>query len=197
MNTFKLLFVLCTLFTTSLVTGQAKINPAIQTSLDAFIKYSNEKNWDKAFDLLYPKLFNRVPKQDLVDLMVGMEKDGMSLGMKNTRITSTSVPVTEGNETFVRVEYDADMDVNLASGGIYDHPKAVQAMDQQFKTTYGESNVKWSEDQKAYQIKAHKAMMAINTGNDTWKLVEINMDQPELMEYLFSPTIMDALVRVE
>jgi len=197
MNTFKLLFVLCAFFTTSLVTGQANINPAIKTSLDAYIKYSNEKNWDKAFDLLYPKLFTRVPKQDLVDLMVGMEKDGMSLGMKNTRITSTSVPVSEGTETFVRVEYDADMDVILAAGSSYDHPKPVMSMEQQFKATYGDSNVKWSEDQKTYQIKAHKAMMAINTGDDKWKLVEINMDQPELMEYLFSPSIMDALVRVE
>jgi hypothetical protein len=196
MNTIKLLFVLCSFLTTSMVNSQANVNPAIQTTLDAFIKYSNEKEWDKAFDLLYPKLFNRVPKQDLVDLMVGMQKDGMSLWMKNTRITSTSVPVEEGNETFVRVEYEADMDVHLAEGGIYDHPKSIMAMDQQFKTTYGESNVKWNEAQKNYQIKARKAIMAINTSN-TWKLVEINMDQPELMEYLFSPSIMDALVRIE
>ena len=197
MNTFKLLFIFCAFFTTSMVNGQAKINTSIQSTLDEFIKYSNEKDWDKAFSLLYPKLFNRVPKQELVNLMVGMEKDGMALGMKNTRITSTSVPMEEGNETFIRVEYDADMDVNLAAGGIYDHPKSIQAMDEQFKATYGGSNVKWNAEQKTYQIKAHKAMMAIQMADKNWKLVEINMDQPDLMEYLFSPTIMDALVRVE
>ena len=197
MNTFKLLFILCAFFATSMVNGQAKINPGIQTTLDDFIKYSNQKDWDKAFNMLYPKLFNRVPKQELVNLMVGMEKDGMALGMRNTRITSTSVPMEEGNETFIRVEYDADMDVNLAAGGIYDHPKAIQAMDEQFKATYGGNNVKWNAEQKTYQIKAHKAMMAIQMADKSWKLVEINMDQPELMEYLFSPTIMEALVRVE
>jgi hypothetical protein len=197
MNTFKLLFILCSFFASTMVNAQAKINPDIQSTLDAFIKYSNQKDWDKAFDLLYPKLFNRLSKQELVNLMVATEKDGMSIGMKNTRITSTSVPVVEGNETFIRVEYDADMDVNLAAGGIYDHPKSIQAMDEQFKASYGGTNVKWNADQKTYQIKAHKAMMAIHTADKSWKLVEINMDQPELMEYLFSPTVMEALVRVE
>jgi hypothetical protein len=197
MNAIKLFFVLCAFLTSPMLRGQASINPAIQSTLETFIAASNQEDWDKAFDLLYPKLFNRVPKQDLVDLMVGMEKDGMKLAMKNTRITSTSVPVEEGNETFVRVEYDADMEVYLTTGGIYDHPKSIMAMDQQFRSTYGESNVKWYEARKTYLIKAHKAMMAINIGNNTWKLVEINMDQPELMEYLFSPSIMDALVRIE
>jgi hypothetical protein len=197
MNTIRFAFILCVFFTTSMVKGQAVINPAIQSTLDAFIDHSNKKEWDKAFDLLYPKLFNRVPKQELVDLMLGMEADGLSLNMKNTRITSTSVPVEEGNETFVRVEYTSEMDVDITANGIYDYPKAVQAIDEQFKSTYGTSNVKWKAEERSFDVMAHKAMMAIKTGNESWKLVEINMDQPELMEYLFSPTIMDALVRVE
>lgn len=197
MNAFKLLFVLTALFFTTASNGQASINPSIQTSLDAFIDYSNKKDWDKAFDFLYPKLFTKVPKQDLVDIMTSMEEDGMALIMKNTRITSTSVPVEEGNETFVRVEYEGDMEVEVKPSGIYDHPKAIMAMEQEFKTTYGANNVKWDDNGKEFKIQARKAIMAIETGKDTWKLVEINMDQPELMEYLFSPSIMDALVRIE
>ncbi len=197
MNAIKFFFILIAVLFTSALKSQAVINPDIKSSLDAFIDYSNQQNWDKAFGLLYPKLFNKVPKQDLVDLMVGMESDGLSLKMSNTRITSTSVPVEEGNETFVRVEYESDMDVVVETGGIYDHPKAILAMEQQFNGTYGDSNVRWSEDSKKYQVIANKAMMAIKTGNESWKLVEINMDQPALMEYLFSPSIMAALVRIE
>lgn len=197
MNAIKFFFVLsAVLFTTSLK-SQAVVNPDIKSSLDAFINYSNQQDWDKAFGLLYPKLFEKVPKQDLVDLMVGMRSDGLSLKMTNTRITSTSVPVEEGNETFVRVEYEADMDVVIEEAGIYDHPKAIHAMQEQFQMTYGDSNVRWDEDAKKYQVGARKAMMAIKTGNESWKLVEINMDQPALMEYLFPPRIMDALVRLE
>lgn len=197
MNTVKFSFFFAALVITTSLSGQAVINPGIQSSLNAFIEYSNKKEWDKAFEYLYPKLYNKVPKQDLVDLMAGMEADGMALNMSNVRITSTSVPVEEGNETFVRVEYTADMTVDIKAGGIYDYPKSAMAIEQQFQATYGEKNVKYDGDNKSYKILAKKAMMAIQGPDQSWKLVEINMDQPELMEYLFSPTIMDALVRVE
>lgn len=197
MNTIKIFFILSAVLFTSALNGQAVVNPAIQNTLDAFIDYSNKQDWDKAFDMLYPKLFSKVSKQELVDLMAGPESKDMSLQMKNTRITSTSVPVKEGNETFVRVEYESDMEVSIVASGVYDAPKAIQAMDQQFKTIYGQNNVKWDEGNKQYKIKANKAMMFINTGSDIWKLVEINMEQPQLMESLFSPAIMDALVRLE
>ena len=196
MKTISFFFILSAVLFTSAVSGQAVVNPAIKNTLDAFIDYSNKQDWDKAFDMLYPKLFTKVSKQELVDLMGGQGSEGLNLQMKNTRITSTSVPVEEGNETFVRVEYESDMEVNIVAGGDYDAPKAIQAMDEQFKATYGKNNVKWNEGTKQYQIKANKAMMFINTGSDVWKLVEINMDQPQLMESLFSPAIMDALVRL-
>jgi hypothetical protein len=197
MNTIKIFFILSAVLFTSVVKGQATINPAIKASLDAFIEHSNKKEWDKAFDMLYPKLFTKVPKQELVDLMAGMEADGMSINMQNTRITSTSVPVEEGNETFVRVEYVADLQVDIKPQGIYDYPKSISAIDEEFRKTYGGSNVKWVADNKQFKIIARKAMMAIETEKGNWKLVEINMDQPELMEYLFSPSIMEALVRLE
>lgn len=197
MNTIKFFFLFSAVLFTSALNGQASVNPAIKNSLDAFIEYSNQEDWDKAFDMLYPKLFTKVSKQELVDLMAGPGSEGLNLQMKNARITSTSVPVEEGNEKFVRVEYEADMEVTIVPAGDYDAPKAIQSMDQQFKTIYGQNNVKWDAGKKQYTVRANKAMMFINSGSDVWKLVEINMDQPELMESLFSPAIMDALVRLE
>lgn len=197
MNTIKFFFILSAVLFTSAITGQAVVNPAIKNTLDAYIDYSNKQDWDKAFDMLYPKLFTKVSKQELINMVGGAGSEGLNLLMKNTRITSTSVPVEEGNETFVRVEYESDMEVSIVAGGDYDAPKAIQAMDEQFKNTYGKNNVKWEEGTKQYKIKANKAMMFINTGSEVWKLVEINMDQPELMNSLFSPAIMDALVSIE
>lgn len=197
MNSIKFFFILSSVLFAPSLRGQATINPAIQTTLDAFIEYSNQQDWDKAFDLLYPKLFTKVAKQDLIDVMMGMEADGMTLHMTRPRITSTSVPVTEGNETFVRVEYDANMDVNIKTGGMYDYQKAIMSITEQFQATYGASNVKWNADYKRFEIAAHKAMMAVQTGTGAWKLVEINMDQPDLMAYLFSPSVMETLVRIQ
>src|SRR5690349_81460 len=85
------------------LSAQVKINPEIQKKVTAFIELSNQKKWNEAFDLLYPKLFTHVPKQDLVDMMNGMEQDGMSLQRGNIKLLSASVPFEEANESFVRL----------------------------------------------------------------------------------------------
>ncbi len=192
----KLFFFLSAIFFSACVTAQVKVNPEIQKKFDAYIELSNQKKWDQAFDLMYPKLFLMVPKQELVDLMTSMEADGLSLKMNNVKIASSSAPFKEGSETFVRLEYSADLHVVVAVNGLYSSAKSIQAMQDQFESTYGEKNVKWDEAGKKFDILAHKAMMAVNT-NDQWYLVEINTDQKELMEYLFSETVRNALVRSE
>jgi len=196
MITRNIILSFCFFISTASVVGQVPVDPAIKSKFDAFIEYSNSKQWDKAFDLIYPKLFTRVPKQDMVAMMQQMEV-GMSLQMVNTRITSSSSPVKEGDETFVRLSYESDMVFTIDKGGVYDDPKAIQAIGDQFKSSFGPRSVKWDSESKIYTIHAVKDMMAVNPGNGDWKLVEINLEQPELMEFLFSPTIMDELVRVE
>ena len=198
MNVKKFFFLFSAVLFSFALKGQASVNPAIQAKLDEFIQLSNNQEWDKAFDLLYPKLFTKVPKQDLVDIMVGMESDGLMLNMTNTKITSTSVPVQVGDETFVKVTYTADLRVSIRPNGLYDAQKSMLAIEEQFQKTYGVENVKLDMDRKQYQIKASKSMMAIKTGNvEDWKLVEINMDQPDLMTSLFPATVMETLVRTQ
>ena len=170
---------------------------AIQKSLDDFIRYSNEQKWDQAFDLMYPKLFTSVPKEDLVDLMTEMAKDGMTLEMHNTRIASMTDPIQEGQEFFVRVEYTADILVKIKTGSPYDVSTTIQMIEEQFKNIYGEQNVKWHPDSKEFKIEAQKAMLAIDDGRNEWKLIEINTDQLLLMQDLFPAAIMEKLVKVE
>ena len=196
MITRNFILILCFFASTAAVVGQVKVDPAIQSKFDAFIDYSNSKQWDKAFDLIYPKLFTRVPKQDMVNMMKQMEV-GMSLQMQNTKITSSSLPVQDGDETFVKLSYVSDMVFTIEKGGMYDEPKYIQSIGDQFKSSYGPRSVQWDADAKIYRIHATKDMMAINPGNGDWKLVEINLEQLELMEFLFSQKIMDELVRAE
>lgn len=195
MMNIKLFFVLTSLLLSVSMQAQEAVNPEIQKKVDAFIEFSNQKKWDQAFDLMYPKLFLKVPKQDLVDLMTGMDADGLSLHRTNLKLRSSTVPFYEGDETFVRLEYTADLGVQVASGSIYDDTKPIMGMTEQFERTYGETNVKYDPAAKKYDIRANISMMAIKSQNQ-WYLVEINTDQKELMEYLFSDNVMNALVRL-
>ncbi|MEP6794838.1 MAG: hypothetical protein ABJB16_10965 [Saprospiraceae bacterium] len=178
------------------LTAQIKVNADIQKQFDSFVELSNQKKWDQAFDLMYPKLFTQVPKQDLVDLMTSMDQDGLSFTRSNIKFKSTAEPVVEGNETFVKIDYTADLTVKIAEGSIYDAPKAISGMTEQFQTSYGKGNVKWDDAGKAYTILVTISMIAIHSTNQ-WYLIEINKDQMGLMESLFPAPVMDALVRTE
>lgn len=166
------------------LTAQVKINPEIQKKVNAFIELSNQKSGMKHSIYCIRSSFTHVPKQDLIDLMTGMEQDGMSLQRGNIKLLSASTPFEEGNESFVRLEYTGDLIVQIAPASLYDAPKSLQGMLQQFETSYGIDNVAWDPATKKYTIKANIAMMAIHSGNE-WYLIEINAEQKELMEFLF------------
>ena len=128
-------------------------------------------------------------------MMTSMDQDGLALKMNNIKIESTTVPIVEGEETFVKLGYTADLTVVVAENGLYSAPKAIQGMTEQFQTAYGKSNVKYDDANKTFHILARKSIMAIQNNNQ-WYLLEINTDQMELMESLFSPSIINALVRI-
>ena len=181
-------------FAVSGTMAQQSHNADIQQKFDAFIGYSNNGEWDKVFDVSYPKLFNSVPKEQLVAMMKESEQ-GLSIQRANTRIVSMQGPIQDGDQSFVRVNYTSDMTVKITPKGIYDDMKPTMAIDQQFKATYGAENVNWDEKNKTFTIKASGAMMAVKGPGTDWTLAEINTDQMAVMEYLFSPAIMSSLVR--
>ena len=183
-------------FGKTLLSAQVAVDPAIQVRFDSFIHYSNLGQWDKAFNLVYPKLFSQVPKVEMVQMMREMGQ-GLDIKMENTKITDASAPVKEGTETFVRISYTSTLIMKIEKDGPYDAPKPIQAIGDQLKSTYGGRSVQWDADQKQYNIMATKNMMAIKSDEGAWYLVEINMEQPTLMESLFSANIMDQLVRTE
>lgn len=191
----KLIFAIAALLFSASVVAQGNGNPEIQKKVDAFIELSNQKKWDQAFDLMYPKLFTQVSKQDLIDVMTGMDQDGLTLQRNNIKLTSSSAPFYEGAETFVRLGYSADLIVQIAEGSLYDAPKSIQAMTEQFQASYGNENVTWKEESKKFTILANISMMAIKS-DQQWYLIEINDDQKELMGFLFSDSVMKALVRL-
>lgn len=196
MNTIKFLFTLATVLLTLSSEAQITGNPDIQKRLDAFIEVTNQQKYNEMCDLMYPKLFTYIGKQELVDMAM-VDNKGLSQTLTNRRITSFSTPFEEGNEKFVRLTYTTEIVVDIAKGGLYDSHKASLGMLEQFRTSYGEQNVKFNPDERRFTILADKAMMAIQQDGKEWYLIEINTNQMDLMKALFSDAVLDALVRVE
>ena len=177
--------------------AQVNNNLDIQKRLDAFVELTNQKKYDEAFNYMYPKMFKEVSKQDLINVMSSANSDGLSLQVLNRKITSYSTPFQEGDETFVKVGFTADMEIDVVEGGMYDHPKPCTAMKQQFESIYGEKNVHWNEMEKKFTIKVDKQMMAVKQNQGDWFFVEVNKDQMDLMKSLFSEAVIKSVVMAD
>lgn len=194
MNTLKTVVTAFLLIVGLNAYSQNSVDPAIEAKLDAMIELTNQQKYDQVFDLMYPKLFGYVSKQDLIDLMSSMNQDGLALRISERKINAISVPFQDGDETFVRVDYSAKMEVLMTEGSMYDSPKAAQAMLQQFQDMHGESNVVWDLEEKKYTISADRTIIAVKQeGAADWYLVEVS-DQKELMDSLFSEAVLQQLV---
>jgi len=170
--------------------------PAIQARIDTFIARTNAADWNAAFQMIYPKLFTYVPRQDLVDMMDEMGRDGLGIRMDNVRIRTLSLPIESGEEAFVRAEYVGDMTVHIDRDGKYGPEAVIDLLEDQFAATYGKENVSWDSQASVFRIRAEKAMIAVRGSADAeWMLVEINPDEPELMAFLFPPEVIRQLVR--
>ena len=90
MNTIRLFSFFIVMLLAVTAKAQLTSNPDIQKRLDAFIDLTNQKKYSEAFDLMYPKMFNQVNKQELVDMMTSMNNDGLGVTINNRRITSFS-----------------------------------------------------------------------------------------------------------
>lgn len=183
-----------TCLTSISLTGQIQAHQEIQKRLDTYIDLTNRKDYSAAFDIMYPKMFSVVNKQDLIDMMNSATMDGLSFALSNRNVSSYSSPFKEGNETFVRIEYSADMAIKITEKGMYDSDIAAQAMLEGFKQTYGASSVNYDPTTKIYTINASKSMMAIQEEGKDWYLIEINPDQMDLMKSLFSESVISKMV---
>ena len=93
MSTLKSLLTVAAAILVLSAEAQMSGNDAIAAKLDQFISLTNKKQYSEAFDLMYPKLYTKVNKQELVDMMNSMESEGLSLSISNKQITSYSPPL--------------------------------------------------------------------------------------------------------
>jgi hypothetical protein len=196
MNTKGFLLSLGLLFGLSAASSAQDLQVALKQKLEHYVDLSNKGEWEQLFDQTYPKLYTNVSKAELVAMMK-QNQEGMDLQSSNLNIRSVSAPIEEGNETFVRIDYEADLTVKIKPGGVFDDPKPIMGLEQQFKDSYGDRNVRYNSDTREFSIRSHSAMMAIREGNGEWRFAEINTKQPKVMEFLFSPSIREALVNLE
>lgn len=170
---------------------------AIQQRLDAYFRATEEKDWTKVVDMVYPKLFSLVKKEDLVQLFADMEGNGMVFQMKDFKVNAISEATTHEGERYALVDYTAGMNIRFTSAA-YQDSSMVSQLQSSFAATYGEENIHYNKTDNSFDIQAKKAMFAITPeGSGDWTFMENNPGQEGLLGALIPKAVRSKLGATE
>lgn len=162
---------------------------AITSKLEQFFQATQEKDWDQVLDLTYPKLYELVPREQMLEVFQSMESQGMGIEMNNMKIHKIYGAEDYENETFTAVDYSMQLKLILHGDDFDDD--TLDFMKTSFETTYGAEKISLDRDNKTFVINADKTLFAIaNIGELDWHFIEKNAEQTMILEKLIPEEVM-------
>lgn len=144
----------------------------IQETLDIYFQANLNKDYDKILDMIYPRLFEIVSKEEMLGLFKQMESEGIDYSIKGAETTSISNRVVHNGEQYALVKYVLDIGIRF-TGEEYNAPQVRSMMLGTFKAQYGQDRVQLDESTNTFWIKADNEMYAIApAGGKEWKFLE-------------------------
>ncbi len=167
----KIVLFLSIILCARVISAQQNLQKYFSTELVKYTTAFNKKDWDKVADMMYPKVFSRISKENLITIAEGMDNMGISMKTNFKRITKVSKIVNYGNEKFCKISYFGIIKVKLS----FLMSQTYTMWQDQFTKEFGKENVSYNEDNSTFTIKANRAMIAVSPKTPTnWKYLDID-----------------------
>ena len=178
---------------------QAQDGPrqAIEQRLDTYFEATKAKDWEQAVNLLYPKLFNLVPKEDMIQMFRDMEGNGIAFEMKTFELSQISDTIIYEGEAFALVNYTAMMSISFTSEA-YKEASFAESIRQNYASSYGAENVVYHAENNSFDIRTEKALFAIAPlGSDAWAFMESEPGQKSLLSSMIPEAVQEKFLGKE
>ena len=163
----------------------------IMEVLDVYFQANVDKDYDTILDMIYPRLFEIVSKEEMKQLFTQMEAEGINYQVKGAEISSISNLVLHEGQQFALVKYILQIGLEF-KGEQYASAEVQQMLMGTFKAQYGEDNVKLEEG--AYWINAKNEMFAIAPASSKdWKFMEKKTGMEQLVNDFIPAEVQEKL----
>ncbi len=170
----------------SVAYGQTDSTAAAQQingRLKVYFQANEEKDFDTILDMVYPKLFDMVPREMVKEQFAAMKGQGMDFRIYDMGVDSLSAPFVHESEQFVEVGYSHRMDMVMTDSS---SQAAAPTMLGLFQAQYGEDKVTYDESAYTFRIQLAKTMLAIAPiDSRKWMFIDFQRDKPALLSMLF------------
>ncbi|RZS99128.1 hypothetical protein [Aquimarina brevivitae] len=172
-----------------------QVNTALKAQFSkdvtAYFKAFNNRDWQAVTDMIYPKLFDLVTKEQLTATLDQMETMGMNMTIDIIAIDNISAAVQQKGSTYYRVYYDGKITIQLSG----DMLSSKDQLQQNFESLYGASNVSYDDGTTTFKIMANNSVIAIKKEKQKdWKYIEFNQQQEALLRELLTEEVFAKLI---
>lgn len=181
----------CFLFLNSgWLSGQSAIDDSVTERLNQYFQATEAQDWDGVIDLLYPRLFELAPKEDMRQTLADMNGNGISLEMSGFEIKRISAPLEHEEERFAKVDYSGKMRIKFTSEA-YQTPEMVGALTDNFNASYGPGQVRYEIETGIFHISVNKSMYAIaQSGTTEWYFIDTE-GEAGMMEQIIPAAVLE------
>ena len=176
-NTILILFSLITILVSC--RSDKPLNKRFQKDIEKYTKAYNSRDWEKVILMIYPKLFDILPKQQMILYFMLSESIGPRTVPEFDRIDSISDIIVSGDEKYCRIFYDGIIRYSITGDLI---SKNMDQLKKSYLDKYAAKNVQFNERRHLIKIHVDKSMIAISNNNkNDWKYVEYAGNMKEML----------------
>jgi len=169
----------------------------IKTAFDGYFATLKSKDNTAAMDYIYPKLFDMVPKQMMIELMDQMYADTtMEIWFDNPQLQDISEIVKVEDGRYALVSYSFQMYIKLLEVDETEgEEESVIAMTHSmYNQMFGVENVKLLEGENTFSIFTENKLISINDElTEGWKFLEKNETMAPLLQQILPAEVLEKL----
>ena len=152
------------------------LNRLFQRDLDTYTMAMNEKRWDDALNMMYPEIFEYAPKEDMVNIFISMEENGMVIQTTDISVKNISQIITFNGLNYCKLDYQGHLNIDISGEML----TSIDFLKENFNREFGAENVNYNNN--AFSIDATRSMIAISEANtQNWKYLEFNPQSMQLI----------------
>ena len=176
------------------VIGNAQEDTSLVNRLNAMLSFTQAKDLDKVMDYTYPKLFTIVPKETMIATMkIAFDSEVFIIELDSIKILKI-FPIFKINDTsYVKVRHTMLMKMKYTEPYDSTQKEQKEYMVSFMSKKYGEGNVRFDPVANSVNIFMTPDIVGIKDRTSKWTFVNLNEDNPQMLNMLFGKQVLDKL----
>ena len=170
--------------------AQAPNKALLEQNAQKMMDFTISKNYSALMDLTYPKIFDIVPREQMMEILANMMNgDGFTITLLPTAPNFKFGDIREIDSAYYSV-FEHDLAMKMAFTAPMEDPEMMVGI---FKTQLQTDDVTYDKSQNAFTIKKRAQVIAVADASTNGKWAFVNNDGGKLMNMLFPENVIKEL----